>query len=445
MVRKLIDPAIVADIAAAIHEKGGTTTKVNALGNSIRALPGGGSQGWTRPAEWCDCDAVYVQYGSRKNCLVMGFDNSGRISNNRTSIKISGSAYSVMLHDANGVAQWENPQTFTSGSVCNVDLPAELEYGSLVFYTASATDNITKAELQAATLADGRKFAAVYQPIVELVGHQGTLATGMNCRFLVREKRKADLCTSLQAMWNNCYDLESLEFDGIDTSGWAVTSMYSTWGSCLSLRSLDVSAWNTTGWSVSSLGNTWFNCRSLESLDLSGWDTTNWQVATMASAWNNCNALRTLDVTDWNTTNWPITNAQSAWSYCYCLESLDLSGWDTAGWPMGNIYGAWSACTRIRTLNLSGWNTTGWTATNLSAFNGMTNLADFDFSGMDIFARANVVLSDSQGYSVEAIVRFFNGLPTASGTRTITLGSVNLNKLTAEEKAIATDKGYTLA
>ena len=38
-----------------------------------------------------------------------------------------------------------------------------------------------------------------------------------------------------------------------------------------------------------------------------------------------------------------------------------------------------------------------------------------------------------------------NGLQTVTETQTLTLGSTNLDKLTEEEKQIATGKGWTLA
>ena len=38
-----------------------------------------------------------------------------------------------------------------------------------------------------------------------------------------------------------------------------------------------------------------------------------------------------------------------------------------------------------------------------------------------------------------------NGLQTVTSTKTLTLGSTNLAKLTDEEKQIATNKGWTLA
>jgi hypothetical protein len=45
----------------------------------------------------------------------------------------------------------------------------------------------------------------------------------------------------------------------------------------------------------------------------------------------------------------------------------------------------------------------------------------------------------------DAIVEFFNRLGNAPSTIIIVIGTTNLNKLTPEEIAIATNKGYTLA
>ena len=46
---------------------------------------------------------------------------------------------------------------------------------------------------------------------------------------------------------------------------------------------------------------------------------------------------------------------------------------------------------------------------------------------------------------MNTLVKFFNKLGTTTNTITLTFGSTNLNKLTADQKAIATNKGYTLA
>lgn len=60
----------------------------------------------------------------------------------------------------------------------------------------------------------------------------------------------------------------------------------------------------------------------------------------------------------------------------------------------------------------------------------------------------NITLSASVLWPVENIIALFNKLGdrTSSGTAlTITFGQTNLDKLTADQKAIATNKGYTLA
>lgn len=57
----------------------------------------------------------------------------------------------------------------------------------------------------------------------------------------------------------------------------------------------------------------------------------------------------------------------------------------------------------------------------------------------------SLTLSASRYWSPANLVRFFTKLGTTQTAITLTFGSTNLDKLTADEKAIATGKGYTLA
>lgn len=57
----------------------------------------------------------------------------------------------------------------------------------------------------------------------------------------------------------------------------------------------------------------------------------------------------------------------------------------------------------------------------------------------------SMTLSQSTYWSEQSIVSFFNKLGATTDAITLTFGATNLNKLTEEEKAIATNKGYTLA
>ena len=48
------------------------------------------------------------------------------------------------------------------------------------------------------------------------------------------------------------------------------------------------------------------------------------------------------------------------------------------------------------------------------------------------------------GLTVDSLVNILNALPNASASRVCNLGSTNLAKLTPEQIAIATNKGWTL-
>ena len=58
----------------------------------------------------------------------------------------------------------------------------------------------------------------------------------------------------------------------------------------------------------------------------------------------------------------------------------------------------------------------------------------------------NLNISSSTKFTREALLEILGNLKAqTSGTKTLTMGSTNLAKLTDEDKAIATNKGWTLA
>ena len=62
----------------------------------------------------------------------------------------------------------------------------------------------------------------------------------------------------------------------------------------------------------------------------------------------------------------------------------------------------------------------------------------------DLALSVNFVLNNGS-ISHDSLVRVLNSIQTLSESKTLTLGSTNLAKLTDEEKQIAIDKGWTLA
>ena len=170
----------------------------------------------------------------------------------------------------------------------------------------------------------------------------------------------------------------------------------------------------------------WEDCTALTSfpqLDLH--NGTNFQ-----STWFNCSAL----------TEFPVINSSNgtsfymAWTFCSSLTAfpqLDLHNGT-------NFAYAWQYCTSLTSLpalNLSNGTYFGGTWDNCP---NLTNLGGFGAISADFS------LSSSTNLTVESLMNVINQAATVTG-RTMTLGSTNLAKLTDEQKAVATNKGWTLA
>lgn len=76
-----------------------------------------------------------------------------------------------------------------------------------------------------------------------------------------------------------------------------------------------------------------------------------------------------------------------------------------------------------------------------SMFSGCTSLKSILMYGMKV----SFDISASTQFEESDLVTILNNLATVTSTQTLTMGSTNLAKLTDEEKAIATNKGWTLA
>lgn len=277
--------------------------------------------------------------------------------------------------------------------------------------------------------------------------------------------------TSLAGCWASCYSLQSLDLSEWDTSKWAVTTLAGCFNACLSLQSLDVSSWDTSKWAVTSLSSCFNECYSLQSLDLNSWDTSGWAVNTLASCWANCYSLHSLDLSNWNTSDWAVTTLYSCWFTCYSLRSLDVNSWNTSNWAVTTLYNCFNSCYSLQSLDLSSWDTSGWTVTDTrTMFNKnhalktailpesigvlssqtsnvaqhIPNTKNIEyFSGVLIYI--NHTYADAFKLTIESLVAILNRLPTVTAARTITLGQINKLKLTAEQIAIATQKGWTVA
>ena len=136
-----------------------------------------------------------------------------------------------------------------------------------------------------------------------------------------------------------------------------------------------------------------------------------------------------------NTSN-IISIANSAFQNCTSLTTISLP--DSVTSIGGN---AFYNCSSLTSINLPG----SVTSIGGSVFAACRSLENVTIENG--FNCNNLDLSPSTRYSVETMVSWFEALADRTGqpSFTLTIGATNLNKLTAEQKAIATNKNWTLA
>lgn len=300
--------------------------------------------------------------------------------------------------------------------------------------------------------------------------------------------------TTIASAWNGCYALEKLAIENWKTTSWVVTTIASAWNGCFSLRELDLSKWVTTSWAVTTMSSAWANCRSMETLNVSTWNTTNWAVTTLASTWLRCESLKVLDLSKWVTTNWAVTTMAQCWQYCYSLRDLKISTWNTTNWNVATFSYVFQECYALETINLNSWDVSNWHTTTLyylfyctygaktinigswnvsnfaltesrylynatgaetlllpAGLHGTANNSKFTANPYYLVDFAPPSLDIAQNYSSstrltrQSLLTIIDRLPTLSTAKTLTIGQTNKLKLTAEEIAVATTKGWTVA
>lgn len=259
--------------------------------------------------------------------------------------------------------------------------------------------------------------------------------------------------------------IEYIDFRNVDLS--SITDVSSMFSGCINLKKIDGIDNLITSSYNGSLGSMFSSCYKLEKLNISEWDTTN--VTNISSIFSNCWTLKELDLTSWNVGN--VTNFQSAFNNLK-LKKLDISGWDFSSSTSLRSFYSGMSCDEIYMNNVN----TSTITDMYSMFYGSSFIkkvygADFDCSSVTINTTfmANQSLfqelydsngtqtsvlngmplsfsiSSSLGWSHDTLVAILNGLASGVTEQKLTLGTTNLNKLTDEEKAIATNKGWTLA
>lgn len=267
------------------------------------------------------------------------------------------------------------------------------------------------------------------------------------------------------SVFNNCYSLERIT--GI--SGWrhqmnnTLTSMFAN---CYNLRELDISNWTVN--TVTNLSSMFINCYSLKSLDLSRWNPEN--CTSFSGMFNNCCSLSTVgDISNWDTSK--CTNMSTMFRYCRNLKEIPpIQNWDfskvttidsmfaectaleTVTWtnvdlPLcTNINTIFRYCYNLRYANLSGWSIPSVT-NNTSYYHTLGDCTILqEVVGYPIPSTyTNIGFQNCEQLSQDSIINILTALPQTTAGHTIHFSSMIINSLTADEKAIATNKNWTIA
>lgn len=256
------------------------------------------------------------------------------------------------------------------------------------------------------TIYDMTSFSSLFnncyslQNIVGLITEHATDFSNMlNRCYSLRKMPQINTSngTNFSNMFNGCNSLR--EILPINTSkGTSFSSMFS---GCYSLREIPELDTNK-GTNFSSMFSTCYSLKKIPQLNTS--NSTN-----LISMFSSCNALE--EIPQINTSN--STNFSSMFSGCYALK--EIPELDTSkGTSFVNIFNNCNALINIKGIN----HITGNQSVSTSAFLNHSSL-----------------------------LRILNALVDLTGqtTQKLTLGSINLAKLTEEEKAIATEKNWTLS
>ena len=270
-------------------------------------------------------------------------------------------------------------------------------------------------------------------PSLDFTGRASTSSLFYNCPSLksIENMIGIERVTDMTLMFRGCSSLTSIP--QLDTSN--VTNMYGMFFDCSSLTSipqLDTSK-------VKHMEGMFRGCSSLTSIPQL--DTSN--VTTMGGwsggMFEGCSSLTSIP--QMNTSN--VTDMRALFNGCSSLTSIPQI--DTSKVTKTNymFYGC-SSLTSIPLLDFSSVTEIGY----VFGFGSLNKLTDLGgFKDLKV-SSSSYFLDIVPNATVESLMNVINNLYdlTANGLsgKTLKFGTTNLNKLTADQIAVATNKGWTL-
>jgi len=221
-----------------------------------------------------------------------------------------------------------------------------------------------------------------------------------------------------QGPFINCFSIDNIPALNLGNA----TSVYGMFQSCQNLKT--IAGLTTT--KATEFSFMFTACQSLETVPL--FDTS--KGVSMGNMFQSCQSLTEVPAFDTSL----VTQFSNMFIACYSLKSIPLLN-TVKGITFTQMFASCPSLDELPALNL----TAGTTFTNM--FNGATGIAKAPFVNIKLtFSFANMMLSRT------AIVDIFNGLASGVTSKTITVsGNPGYASLSVAERAIATNKGWTIA
>ena len=179
--------------------------------------------------------------------------------------------------------------------------------------------------------------------------------------------------TNLKYFFCKCYNMESVDLNGLDTS--KVIDMSGMFYGCQVLDSLDVSNFNTAN--VVSMSDMMLGCNYMLNINLGDWDTS--KVTDMSCMFACCLSIEEIDVSKFETGN--VTNIEGMFEACKLLKEVDFSNHD-----LSNVQDAeamFQRCHSIEKINFNGTKMNSLKKVS-HMFNQCYNLKVVDVSGFNV-------------------------------------------------------------
>ena len=396
---------------------------------------------------------------------------------------INSSAYTVSRgHLENGAFVADTTTTVASGSRYYEALDSE--NGMIQLFQVSGTNQLRSVWFESPDPNNDIGIAARRQPCVERVGRLTNAI--LTAQFFIDEttvKNGYGWTTSLLerdiiyldgasknsphaiGLYRNAIRLRYLKLSGF--GGFAITTAnerFQRWfNGCFSLEELDLSGLQTTNWTINNIAG-WFSCLyNLRKIKLPS--MSNLELVNIENLFSNCYSLKEIDLSPLDTSNWAITNAQYMFRHCVNLRKLDMSCLDTSNWNVTYANRMIEGCVNLRefkynfsinAMNASGGGDILYNAVNSGVIYvsnvGCPVLTDFYIAQNSLGSTATgtsgrgIDIRSWPMLSHDSMVRLFNGLATNTVDKApqINMTPDQEFKLSAVEKAIATEKGWAL-